>query len=94
MTKKERAFLQETINLMSKYREIADENFRFLQDKNREENGSAWCSAETNYKDLLLNHGKDYTSEFARYTEATAMCDLLGKIGSGLADLGFWKEGQ
>lgn len=91
MTKQEHEMLQRFVNKMSEYQDKADRAFKRLQELNGTEGtGHRWCSAQTNAKDLL-SVGKDYMYLYDDYVEANAAIDTITKLGSELAELGFWK---
>ena len=90
MTKAEKATLQEIMNGLTEYEKMRDEAFTFLQDRNQEVTGTAWCSALSNYKDLLAA-GESYDYKYEIYVKASAKIEMLTKLGSALADLNFWK---
>lgn len=91
MTKQEHETLQGFVNKMSEYQDKADRAFKRLQELNGTEGtGHRWCSAQTNAKDLL-SVGKDYMYLYDEYVEAHAAIDTITKLGSELAELGFWK---
>lgn len=92
MTKKEREAIQDLINELSQLRDTADKAFNRLQDLNKTEGtGHRWCCAQTNAIDLL-KCGKDYMYLYDKYVEAEAKSDMLTRLGSKMADLGFWKK--
>lgn len=91
MKKQEREFLQGLVNQITDNRKIADDAFHFLQQKNKEVTGKTWCSAETNFKDLL-KAGYDFTYKYELYVRAQGRIDTIITLGSGLAELGFWKN--
>lgn len=92
MTNREHERLQGHINLISMYRDRANEAFERLQELNATEGtGSRWCSAKTNALDLL-KCGKDYMHIYDRYVEAKAREEQLIDLGSVLAELNFWKK--
>jgi len=90
MTKKEKEAFQGFMNQYSRYEKEADEAFKELQTLNKNETGTAWCCAQTNYEDLL-KAGKDYGYLYNRYVEAEAKQDILTRYGQMMADLGLWK---
>ncbi len=91
MTRKERETLQGFINRLSEYEEKADRAFKRLQELNGTEGtGKRWCCAQTNATDLLST-GKDYMYLYEEYVKANAAIDTITSLGSGLAELGFWK---
>lgn len=93
MTKKEREIVQGFINKIQLYREQADEEFKFLQEENGRVNGTRWCSATQNYRELL-KAGRDCTGAYNRYIEAEAKIDAIMWFGQDLADIGFWKHSK
>ena len=86
----EKQSLQRFVNQLSTIREESDKAFEFLQDRNGEINGKRWCSAETNYKELLAA-GYDYTREYNKYIECQGKEDLMMDLMRELAELNFWK---
>lgn len=91
MKKQERNFLQGLVNQITDNQKIADDAFKFLQEKNKEVTGTAWCSAEMNYKDLI-KAGWDFTYKYELYVKAQGRIEMIMKLGSGLAELDFWKK--
>lgn len=92
MTKNERTAMQKHMNLMTEVKAEKDKAFDELKRLNKEEGtGTAWCSAESNYKDLL-SCDKDYTNIYEQYIGACAKEDLLRTFGQALASVDFWKN--
>ena len=86
----EREKLQKFVNRLAELNEAKDKAFDFLKEKNGEVNGSRWCNAESNYKELL-QAGHDYTSQFEAYNQAVGQIELMHDLMRELAELNFWK---
>lgn len=89
MTKKEKKAFQDFMNQYSRFEKEAEDAFKKLQTLNKRETGTAWCSAQTNYEDLL-KAGMNYGHLYNRYVEAEAKRDMLTRYGQMMADLGLW----
>ena len=100
MTTKERKTIQNFVNRMTELRETADSAFKELQTLNKSVSGTAWCSAESNYKDIVECLSKPGCSPhiadraqrlYEQYVGAEAQQILLQDLMTDLANIGFWK---
>ena len=95
MTKNEKQKLQTLFNTINGARKQQDHAFKCLQELNASLGNSKWCSAITNYKDIVkttndtsIIHKADLL--IADYYEAEGKQDMLMALGGILAELNFW----
>lgn len=97
MTKNEKQKLQNLFNTINEVRKQSDQAFKGLQDLNASLGNSRWCSAITNYNDIVkttndVNIKLKAELLIADYYEAEGKQNALMKLGETLAELNFWNK--
>lgn len=100
MTTKEHEKLQEFVNSLNKLNEEKDAAFKDLQYVNKALNGTAWCSAEENYKEIIKrersSNNEYYTmrasENYRKYLECTGKIEAIRDLMGVLSELKFWNN--
>lgn len=97
MTTKERIELQNLFNRISVARERKDKAFKELQELNASLGNARWCSAITNFEEIIktTNDSRIKTMAemlFIDFIELNAIEDTLEDLGGVLLKLGFLKK--
>lgn len=100
MTTKEHDRLQQFVNSLTKLNEEKDAAFKDLQVLSKALTGTAWCSAEQNYKKIIKrersNNGEYYTmrasEDYRKYLESCGKIEAIRDLMGVLSELNFWNN--
>ena len=99
MTTKERNLIQGFINKLSEIEETMQETLENLQKLNVEHgDGHRWCSWKGCLDGVIENNEQGSIwrgraeHQYERYLKAAGQREAIEELGSGLAELNFWKH--